>query len=128
MRGVTSLLVVTLGAMNCGSSSTDTLRPGKQESAVSPEDQVCARTELEVCRDSATCAVLQARRWDNERQCWAALEPVACRVRELICGQLTTPAIDGKRQCWLFSSTCLPVGWFLLENHGACGNDAPLCK
>jgi hypothetical protein len=93
-----------------------------------PEDQACSLISEQKCAATPGCRVLVGRRFDRTRLCLLPLENVGCRQSDLTCGLAITSSIDASGGCWLFSNTCIPVGWRRVYGTArACTFDTPEC-
>jgi hypothetical protein len=71
----------------------------------------CAERSLETCDDDGDCVLAAAFPFNTEQQCFAGTSSaVGCVDPDLSCPPVTTPALDGDGDCFLFGN-CLPAGF-----------------
>ena len=79
-------------------------------------ERACALFSIEDCSSRPYCAIVSARRVDEERRCQHPGEALACSALvDLDCGTAETLARDGDGQLFRLGSTCIPSG--LREEH-----------
>jgi hypothetical protein len=80
----------------------------------------CPERSLDDCAEDGDCVVASAFPLDTEQQCFSnATLPVACVDPDLSCPPVTTAAVDGEGNCFLFGN-CLPQGFARAPEGGAC--------
>jgi hypothetical protein len=79
--------------------------------AGSEQDSQCASRGVAVCDADSACRGVGGRRLDRARGCWAASEPLGCRAADRACNLSLTAARDPNGVCYLFNTTCIPIGW-----------------
>jgi hypothetical protein len=80
----------------------------------------CAERPLDTCASDGDCVVAGAFPLDTDQGCFAATTlPVACVDPDLSCPPVTTPAVDGEGNCFLFGN-CLPSGFERAPEGSAC--------
>jgi hypothetical protein len=121
MCGSTLRVLLCLVLLSC--SENNEVRELREVAVPSSQqDSQCAGRSLDRCGGDAACRVVSGRRLDRGRGCWVASEPLGCRAADRACGLALTAARDPRGACYLFATTCIPIGWAAIY-----GSDDKLC-
>jgi hypothetical protein len=75
------------------------------------EEKTCSFLSISECSSRPYCAVKHARRADEDRQCLAASQPVACTDLKEECDDALSLARDEFDQLFVISNSCVPTSW-----------------
>lgn len=87
---------------------------------VASDEPPCADRPLETCAADGDCALARAFPLDTDQQCFTGESvEVGCIDPDLSCPPVTTPALDGDGNCFMFGN-CLPAGFVRAPAEHAC--------
>jgi hypothetical protein len=119
---------VLMLALGCSGDGGD--QEGRQlAEPKSQADADCGKRALDSCSTDSRCHLIPGRALDRTRGCWKASEPLGCRMTDLICGLALTTARNPAGQCFLFSNTCIALGWSTIygSSDKLCRATTPVC-